>query len=250
MDGLWWLLISLGPLFFLQRTLQKQLQIFFLLLTHRWDVSLALFSIIFLPGVFLHELSHFLMAKIFRVKTGRFSLIPQYQGNGKLRLGYIETEEADFFRDSLIGFAPLISGMLFVGFIGRERLGLDRMWSLLNHWNTNQLLKSLQDVFSEPNFWVWFYLSVVISSTMMPSSSDRKAWVTLALAFLLIIVVVIGTGISPALLAPIIQPVNNTFKSMSFVFGFSGALQLFALIPILILNYLIIRFTPLGKSFI
>jgi len=248
MDGIWWLLISLGPLFFLQRTLHKQLHIFFLLLTHRRDVSLVLFSIIFLPGVFLHELSHFLMAKLLNVKTGRFSIIPQYQGNGKLRLGYVETEEVDFFRDSLIGFAPLITGMLFVGIIGRERLGLDMIWTLLNNLNSIQLQNSFKEIFSEPNFWVWFYLSVVISSTMMPSSSDRKAWIPLSIVFLLILLIGIVLGIGPEILYPIIQPVNNTFKSMSIVFGISAALQLIVISPLLILNKLIFRFTKRSKS--
>lgn len=247
MDGIWWLLISLGPLFFFHRSLQKQLQIFFLLLTHKRDISLVLFSILLFPGVLLHELSHFLMAKLLRVETGRFSIIPLDKGNGKLRLGYVETEEVDFFRDSLIGFAPLISGMLFVGFIGRERLGLDSVWSLLNHWNTILLYDSFQNILAEPNFWVWFYLSVVISSTMLPSSSDRKAWVPLLLALLLIVLVGIGAGAGPVLLDQIFQPMNNTFKSMAVVFGFSGALQLVVLIPVLILNNILSRFTVIGK---
>ena len=187
------------------------------------------------------------MAKLLRVETGRFSIIPLDQGNGKLRLGYVETEEVDFFRDSLIGFAPLISGMLFVGFIGRERLGLDSVWSLLNRWNTILLYDSFQNILAEPNFWVWFYLSVVISSTMLPSSSDRKAWVPLLLALLLIVLVGIGAGAGPVLLDQIFQPMNNTFKSMAVVFGFSGALQLIVLIPVLILNNILSRFTVNGK---
>ena len=62
----------------------------------------------------MHELSHFLSAKILGVQTGRFSLIPQAQANGKLRLGYVETATGGFVRDALIGAAPLVAGSAFV----------------------------------------------------------------------------------------------------------------------------------------
>jgi hypothetical protein len=41
-----------------------------LILTRDSRVTMAIFAMLFLPGVFLHELSHFVMAKILRVRTG------------------------------------------------------------------------------------------------------------------------------------------------------------------------------------
>ena len=52
---------------------------------------MGIFSILFLPGVFLHEFSHFVMAKILRVRTGKFSIFPQSLPDGRLQLGYVET---------------------------------------------------------------------------------------------------------------------------------------------------------------
>ena len=89
LDGIIWLALSLGLLLFLQRNLHKELQILLFLLTRRVDMALRLFSVIFFPGVLLHEGSHFLMAKLAGVPTGRFSIFPRTAKNGKLQLGYV-----------------------------------------------------------------------------------------------------------------------------------------------------------------
>ncbi|HUG33182.1 MAG TPA: hypothetical protein VMJ90_00320, partial [Anaerolineales bacterium] len=59
-----WLVLVLVPLILLQRLLHREIQAVFLILTRNPGVTMGIFSLIFLPGVFLHELSHFLMAKI------------------------------------------------------------------------------------------------------------------------------------------------------------------------------------------
>ena len=135
LDGLWRLLLLLGPLLLLQRALQREIQTILLLLTRRPEISLAIFSILFFPGVFLHEASHWLMARLLGVRTGRFSLIPQPLGNGRVRLGFVETASPDIVRDALIGVAPLISGGVFVSYTGLERLNLVDFWQL---WLTNR----------------------------------------------------------------------------------------------------------------
>ena len=82
LDGLLWLLASLLLLTFLQRSLHREIQSAFLLLTRRPGVTQAIFALIFFPGVLLHELSHYLLAKLLRVPTGRISLLPQAQPDG------------------------------------------------------------------------------------------------------------------------------------------------------------------------
>src|SRR5512136_2721222 len=91
LDGLLWLLVALVLLVFFQRTLHREIQAVLLILSKNPGLAQTSFAIIFFPGVFLHELSHFLVAKLLGVRTGKFSLIPQAQANGKLRLGYVET---------------------------------------------------------------------------------------------------------------------------------------------------------------
>jgi hypothetical protein len=91
--GFFWFLVMLLPLVFLQRFLHREIQAVILLLTRNIQLTIGLFSVLFFPGVFLHELSHFLMAKVLSVRTRGFSLIPQSLSDGRLQMGYVETEK-------------------------------------------------------------------------------------------------------------------------------------------------------------
>ena len=121
-----WFLVGVIGLAILQRRLHNEIQSVLFLITKRIDLALAIFSILFLPGVLLHELSHYFMARLLKVPVGRLSIIPQSLPDGRLRLGYVETAATDFLRDALIGAAPLISGCI---------LWLMQDWSI---WNLPQ----------------------------------------------------------------------------------------------------------------
>src|SRR5512147_1491563 len=137
LQGFFWFVVMLVPLILLQRLLHREIQAVFLILTRSPQITMGVFSFIFLPGVFLHELSHFLMAKILRVPTGRFSIFPQPLPDGRLQLGYVETARADIVRDSLIGAAPLIFGTLFVAYVSVYQLDLRVLWDVLRNGQIN-----------------------------------------------------------------------------------------------------------------
>ena len=94
-EGLIWFVLTLLPLVFLQRLLHREIQAVFLILSRSERVTITLFSLIFLPGVLLHELSHYGMAVLLGVDAARFSLIPQLLEDGRLQLGYVETAQTD-----------------------------------------------------------------------------------------------------------------------------------------------------------
>jgi len=87
LTGFFWFVFMLVPLILLQRLLHREIQAVLLILTRDARLTMGIFSFIFLPGVFLHESGHFLMAKILRVPTGRFSILPQPLPDGRLQLG-------------------------------------------------------------------------------------------------------------------------------------------------------------------
>lgn len=66
-------------------------------------------ALLFLPGTFLHELSHFLMAKILFVKVVSFNIFPKKVEN-EFRLGSVTTVKTDLVRGTLIGLAPFLVG--------------------------------------------------------------------------------------------------------------------------------------------
>lgn len=244
-DGLWWVLLLLGPLLLSQRRLHYEIQAVLLMLTRRAEMAIALFAILFLPGVFLHELSHFVMAQVLGVRTGRFSLLPQSMPDGRLRLGYVETENTDIARDALIGAAPLIAGGGFVAFAGLMQLNLPSVWAA---WQANDgliLRQSLESLLNTPDFWLWFYLTLAVSSTMFPSASDRRAW----LPVLLVAVGILGTGLLMGagswLVENLGQPINQGFRGVAAVLGVSLAVQLILLLPIFLVRRLLNRLTGL-----
>lgn len=241
LDGLQMALLSLIVLIFLQRSLHRELQAVFLLLTRRQDITLVIFSLIFLPGVFLHEISHYLMAKILRVPTGRFSLIPRQLGDGRLLMGYVETAQTDIVRDALIGAAPLLTGGIFVAYVGRTRLALVSLWDTLSALDLATAIGALGLLFERPDFWLWFYLAVAVSSTMMPSSTDRRAWLQVGLAITILLGVAFLVGVGPWMLSHVAPKVNEALRATAVVLVMSGAIHFVVLMPILFMRRVLSR---------
>lgn len=253
LDGLWWLLILAGPLLLLQRLLHREIQSIFLLATRRADVAMVLFSIIFFPGVVLHEFSHYVIALILGVPTGRMSLIPRViptgnakqGGSARLQLGFVETAHTDLVRDALIGLAPLLFGGLFIAYVGLNRLELNALWESFIQGGEISLINSLSMLSTRPDFWIWFYFLFAISSTMMPSASDRRAWLSLLLALGLLLLISLLVGAGPWLIVHAAPVFNQALRAMSAVFGISVAVHLALLPPVYLIRKLLVRLTGL-----
>ena len=71
-----WLAGTLVPLFFLNRWLSRHIQGVGLLVTGRPNVAIILYFLVMLPGIVAHELSHWSMAKVLGLKTGKITLGP------------------------------------------------------------------------------------------------------------------------------------------------------------------------------
>ena len=231
LESLLYLLLLSVPLLYLPRFLQREIQSIFLLITRQPEISTALFSLMFLPGVLLHESSHFLMAHLLGVKTGRFSIIPKKLGNGQLQLGYVETASTDFIRDALIGAAPLIVGGVFVGFVGVSRLELNPLWESLAQRQANSFRLALGSITDQPDFWLWFYLVFTVSSTMMPSSSDRRAWLPLILVIAVFSGIVLFLGAGPWIYSQLGSIIQSALDAITIVFGITVFIHLLFLPP-------------------
>src|SRR5215208_3069454 len=200
LSGLFWFIVMLVPLIFLQRLLHREIQSVFLILSRDARITMGIFSFIFLPGVFIHELSHFLMAKILRVPTGRFSIFPQSLPDGRLQLGYVETSKSDIVRDSLIGAAPLIVGTLFVAYVAIYRFEMRVLWDVFRNGQFNLFWMGVRALPQVQDFYLWFYLAFAVSSTMMPSESDRHAWLELVISIGVLVMIALLVGAGPWML--------------------------------------------------
>lgn len=254
LDGLWWLLLLGGPLLFLQRWLHREIQSVFLLITRRVEVALSLFALFFFPGVLLHEFSHYVVALLLGVPVGRFSLVPQVlppranqqpDKSARLQLGFVETSSTDILRDALIGTAPLVFGGLFITYAGLVQLGLDQVWNGFLSGGKEAIIQSLESVHSRPDFWLWFYLIFAVSSTMMPSASDRRAWLPVIIVIGLLLVLTLLVGAGPWLEVHLAQPVNQALRALSIVLGISAGVHIVLLIPVYIFRVFLNRLTGL-----
>jgi hypothetical protein len=243
LTGFLWFVLMLAPLIFLQRLLHRELQAVFLIATRSPRFTIGLFQLIFLPGVFLHELSHYLMAKILRVPTGRFSVLPRPLPDGRLQMGYVEIARSDIVRDSLIGAAPLIAGTLFVAYVAVYALDMRVLWDTLRNGQMSMFWMGMNALPTVNHFYWWSYLAFAVSSMMTPSQSDRHAWLGLVVSMVIIFGVALLIGAGPWILSNLAPRVSGFLSSVAVIFGLSAAIHGILVLPIMFLHLILTRLT-------
>lgn len=171
-----WLALGLAFIFLLllNRWISQHLQGIGLLITGNQKASLFLYFIILLPGILLHELSHWFMARLLGIKTGRIRLGPVNEGRtGYYSMGSVEVARSDPFRDSLVGLAPLLAGCALLVVITHHVFDVP---SLVRGMGWHELFKTFKQWFGKKDFWLWLYLVFTVSNAMMPSAKDREPW--------------------------------------------------------------------------
>jgi hypothetical protein len=167
---------TLVPLVALERWIHQHLHGVAYLLTRNEDAAVLLYAVPLLPGVILHELSHWLMAKLLLVQTGKLSLWPERDRSGHIRLGSVTIERTDPVRASLVGIAPLIAGSLVVLFLSYRMFGVSALGDALASGNLLKVLGAFAATLRVPDMWLWLYLLFAVANAMLPSPSDRETW--------------------------------------------------------------------------
>lgn len=145
------------------------------------------YTLIFLPGTILHELSHWLVAELLGVRTGEISILPDFEDSPedkRERLGSVQTEKTGPIRSFLIGAAPFFTGLFILWVLGD--LLLSGSWLL---WQYGLIL----------------YGIIVVGSSMLLSREDRRAWPFIAILTLVLTVLyyVLPFSIPPSLISGI-----------------------------------------------
>lgn len=193
-----WSIIAFLLMLGLRRWIEAHVQGTAYLVTGHPTVALWVFFLIFLPGILVHELSHWLAAKLLVVPTGRITIWPQAKRDGSLWLGSIQVNRTDPLRSSLIGLAPLISGSILVALIGAH-LQLGTLTDALTSGRWDMVGQALVRSVSLPDFWLWVYLLFAIANRMLPSPADREPWKPVIVFLILLSVIIIGAGWTPRL---------------------------------------------------
>jgi hypothetical protein len=244
-----WLLLSLFPLMALERWIHRHAQGVGLLITRHPDLALILYSLVFLPGIFIHEVSHWLMATLLLVRAPRISIWPQRQPDGTLRLGYVETERVDFFREALIGAAPLAAGSAAILLIGYNRLAVGPIGAALAGGDLGGALRGLAGTLGAPDVIIWVYLLFSISNAMMPSASDRRAWLWLVLALAAAGFLIYWAGLLPLVAEWLAGPLAGGLTTLASAFTLTIVIDLAAVAVIWALESLLSRATRLRVEY-
>ncbi len=204
--------IELIVLYFLSRKLFNQLaRLFQSIIAHTKWIYYSL-AFLFLPGTYIHELSHYLMAKILFVPVYGFSLRPKIFGN-ELRLGHVEVAKTDFFRRFLVGIAPILFGVTIL---------IGSVFLLFKFNKTHELLYIVGEGI----------LVFEVANTMFMSKKDMegswKVWIVLGLV--VAILYLLGLQIQP--IVNLLQSNSDFFVHISEYLAIPIILDLFLILGI------------------
>jgi hypothetical protein len=205
--------VLFGAMLFLQRWLQQHIQGLTYAVTGNPGCAVRALFFVLLPGVLLHELSHWLVANLIGVRTGKVSI-----GLGKMRgkhfsLGSVTVERSDPLRESLIGVAPFISGLVAV-------------WALMGFgfdlWMPKDPMlvwERISSTISDPLTWIALYVVFAVSTSMIPSESDREPWGVIIAIFAGIGALALILGWTPNITPDLIAFAEQVLTTLIFVFS-------------------------------
>lgn len=231
------LVVTLLALLWTQRWITRHLQE----LGMRWlndpDVVLILYFVAVLPGVLVHELSHWLMAKVLFVRVSWPKLGPVWKGRSRrVSLGSVRVGKVDRWRAGLIGVAPLLGGTAVILLIGHLVLGVGELAEGIGKQGIEGILDALGQMTQVADFWLWLYLIFSVANAMVPSESDMATvWPVLIFLGIVAAVLLIVTG-APAISEETVQRVNGIagFLASAFVLTLAVDLLFMALIGLML----------------
>lgn len=176
---------------------------FFYSVTGSEKAAVILFSVLFFPGTFIHELAHWLMARILFVQASGMEFLPKMEGN-TIKLGSVSITKTDPIRRLLIGVAPVIVGLIVL---------LGTLWNIQIYFS----------YFAIYPWWIWLslgYVVFVIGSTMFSSRKDLEGSLGVIISTLILIVVFYLVGFDWVLgkaYLYIANDLNDFFKQISLL---------------------------------
>jgi hypothetical protein len=93
------------------------------------------------------------------------------------------------------------------------------------------------------DFALWFYLTFAVSSTMMPSESDRHAWLELVISVGVLFAIALLVGAGPWMLDNVAPLVSGFLASVAVIFGLSSVVHVILILPTALVHKLLARAT-------
>ena len=164
--------LELFLLYFLYQLLLKSLSRIVFKITKSKNITVNIFFLFFLPGVIIHELSHYLVANLLFVRTGEIKFVPEITEDG-IRLGSVGIERTDPIRRAIIGFAPVL-------------IGLSVLLMLANYLTQNFIVFMNIKLADLGGIFLLIYILFVIGNTMFSSQKDLEGTIELLIVIAII----------------------------------------------------------------
>jgi hypothetical protein len=227
--------LTLFVFFAVRRWVQRHLFGMGWLVAQEQHLATVIYCIVLLPGIIIHEASHWALAGMFNVRTHRITAWPKADAEGRVDLSFIKIKEtANPIFLAVIGSAPFVIGFVLILWISGNVLHLPDFIKAVNTGNFQVISLALQNLIGQPDFVLWFYLLFTISNTLWPEAEDRRGWI-------IIIGVVVGGTVLLAVMGfqnavgrwftgPIPQALNNLTTIFLTMLVIDGVVALFLFI--------------------
>lgn len=240
-SALIWFLVSLTILALLSRWLSGLVQGVGWLLFRDERAAFLLTYVVFLPGILIHELSHWAVAWLLGMRPRQLSLWPKVRGR-RVEMGSVRVRSGGALRDSLTGLAPLLVGSLILLLVSYQIFDAAPLQQAWQRGGFGAAWDIFWAAFGVPNAWLWAYLVFAVSNAMFPSSSDRRP-----LLSLLLYVVITGLffyliGWLPRLVIPVdmMAQASGALRTLTTAFAFTIALDILIALPLLAVQFLLV----------
>jgi hypothetical protein len=235
--NLFWLIIIFLVMLVLNRWITIHIQYVGMLLSGSEVAATWLYFFLFIPGILIHEISHFLVAWVLRARPSKLVLWPTVK-RGRVVLGSVQVHNTDPLSHSIIGAAPLLFGSLAVWFLARF-LQFDQLGEAITAGNMPELINAAGRSLATPDFWLWIYLLFAISNAMLPSPVDRIYWAPILLFLGSGFVLLLGLDLLPAIPPNIQNGFANIISVLVFALTTVVAVNLFFFFFIFVLESLL-----------
>ena len=205
----------------LQQWLHRHIQGFGLALTGNPGCAVRLLFYLLLPGILLHEGSHYLVAKLLLVRTNGISIGVGRAKRKQISLGSVNIDRTDPVRESLIGVAPFIVG------IGAIWLLVGAAFGLWPHdgLSLEQLVRGVMEYSHDWTTWLDLYLIFAVSTAMIPSESDREPWLPVISFFGLGVALLFVMGWTPRVPSDVVLQARQLLDALTFALAVAASVN-------------------------
>lgn len=245
---LWLLLaftLSLLAVVWLNHKIFIQTNLFAFYLTRSPQRAYILYFLLMLPGIVVHEGSHWIAAKLLGLRPGKFRVWPQTKGK-HLRLGSVTSRSGGIWLDSIVGLAPLAVGSLLIALIGQHVFSAGQIASALVQGDLEATFRLLGAALRQTDGPLWAYFLFTFANGMMPSAPDREPVKPVAVYVSLAILVYLLLGLPLEPFTGLLTVLLGPLQSISSTLLLTILLDLVVLLVVTLLTWLVKRETNHG----